>query len=414
MYAFASGTTRAVAGTLLLLVYGLAAGGEIRVACYSDGNECEVTQDLAKRFEAQNAGRQGRHRQGARTRRSSRQLPVQLAAGEGPDIARVTDLGGLIKYYLDITPYVEDREVLGGELRPDAASGCAPTPARQGHLRDDDAAHRHRAVRQQDAVRAGEGAAARPEGDLGRVGRRRAQGRRGDARRRSRWRSTAAAIASRRSAISMGAKIFDAKGNLVIDDGYKAMAKKFVDWNKRRHDAEGGLGRRRRLARIATRSRNSPTAASSCTTPAAGRSRGWTRRSTKNFDWIVVPDPCGPGGCTGDARRRRVRRAEAHEESGGRRAASSTSSRASRLRASTWRAPRTSRRTRRVAKKGVDYDVSPAAKAALNVFVGEVAEDLAGRPTRCRATSYNRAIFHPTAQRLGPGGRRRDERSTTR
>ena len=30
------------------------ARGEIRVACYSDGNECEVTQDLAKRFEAQN------------------------------------------------------------------------------------------------------------------------------------------------------------------------------------------------------------------------------------------------------------------------------------------------------------------------------------------------------------------------
>jgi alpha-1,4-digalacturonate transport system substrate-binding protein len=33
---------------------------------------------------------------------------VQLAAGEGPDIARVTDLGGLSKYYLDITPYVKD------------------------------------------------------------------------------------------------------------------------------------------------------------------------------------------------------------------------------------------------------------------------------------------------------------------
>ena len=28
-------------------------------------------------------------------------LPIQLAAGEGPDIARVTDLGGLNKYYAD-------------------------------------------------------------------------------------------------------------------------------------------------------------------------------------------------------------------------------------------------------------------------------------------------------------------------
>ena len=37
------------------------------------------------------------------------QLPVQLAAGQGPDIARVTELGGLSKYYLDISPYVKDR-----------------------------------------------------------------------------------------------------------------------------------------------------------------------------------------------------------------------------------------------------------------------------------------------------------------
>lgn len=37
----------------LSLVVTIAFAGEIRVACYSDGNECEVTQDLAKRFEAQ-------------------------------------------------------------------------------------------------------------------------------------------------------------------------------------------------------------------------------------------------------------------------------------------------------------------------------------------------------------------------
>jgi alpha-1,4-digalacturonate transport system substrate-binding protein len=35
-------------------------------------------------------------------------LPLQLAAGEGPDIARVTDLGGLSQYYLDLTPYIAD------------------------------------------------------------------------------------------------------------------------------------------------------------------------------------------------------------------------------------------------------------------------------------------------------------------
>ena len=39
-------------------------------------------------------------------------LPIQLAAGEGPDIARVTDLGGLNKYYADITPHVADPQLL--------------------------------------------------------------------------------------------------------------------------------------------------------------------------------------------------------------------------------------------------------------------------------------------------------------
>ena len=78
---------------------------ELRVQCYSDGNECEVTGEIAKRFEAANAG--------AKIvidkvpyKAVVEQLPVQLAAGEGPDIARVTDLGGLNKYYLDLTPHL--------------------------------------------------------------------------------------------------------------------------------------------------------------------------------------------------------------------------------------------------------------------------------------------------------------------
>ncbi|WEF25156.1 extracellular solute-binding protein [Paracoccus sp. S3-43] len=34
-------------------------------------------------------------------------LPIQLASGQGPDMAVVTDLGGLSKYYLDVGPYVD-------------------------------------------------------------------------------------------------------------------------------------------------------------------------------------------------------------------------------------------------------------------------------------------------------------------
>ena len=78
---------------------------ELRVQCYSDGNECEVTGEIAKRFEAANAGAKividkVPYKAVVET------LPVQLAAGEGPDIARVSDLGGLNKYYLDLTPHL--------------------------------------------------------------------------------------------------------------------------------------------------------------------------------------------------------------------------------------------------------------------------------------------------------------------
>ena len=82
-----------------------AQASDLRVQCYSDGNECEVTADIAKRFEAANLGTKiiidkVPYKAVVET------LPVQLAAGEGPDIARVTDLGGLNKYYLDLTPHL--------------------------------------------------------------------------------------------------------------------------------------------------------------------------------------------------------------------------------------------------------------------------------------------------------------------
>ncbi|PCI54267.1 MAG: ABC transporter substrate-binding protein [Alphaproteobacteria bacterium] len=36
-------------------------------------------------------------------------LPVQLAAGEGPDMAALTDLSGLNEYYLDLRPYIDNQ-----------------------------------------------------------------------------------------------------------------------------------------------------------------------------------------------------------------------------------------------------------------------------------------------------------------
>jgi ABC-type glycerol-3-phosphate transport system substrate-binding protein len=139
----------ALALTALLAAPVAASAAEIRVMCYQDGVECEVTAELAKRFEAQNAGTKVIV-DTVPYKTIVEQLPVQLAAGQGPDIARVTDLGGLSKYYLDIASYVKDK-VLGSQLWCHAAV-AAPLSHRQGHLRLHVAAHHDRPLCQQDPV----------------------------------------------------------------------------------------------------------------------------------------------------------------------------------------------------------------------------------------------------------------------
>lgn len=80
---------------------------ELRMVYYTDGNEDVVTRELLDRFEAENPDiRVVMDVVAYNTILEN--LPIQLAAGEGPDMARVTDLGGLSQYYLDLTPYLED------------------------------------------------------------------------------------------------------------------------------------------------------------------------------------------------------------------------------------------------------------------------------------------------------------------
>src|SRR6476659_3054445 len=80
---------------------------EIRVACYSDGNECEATEELSARFMKDNPDiKVVIDKMPYKSILES--LPVQLAAGNGPDIARVTIAGPVMKYFLDLTPYLKD------------------------------------------------------------------------------------------------------------------------------------------------------------------------------------------------------------------------------------------------------------------------------------------------------------------
>jgi alpha-1,4-digalacturonate transport system substrate-binding protein len=95
------------ASALSLLAGMAAAQTEVRVMWYSDGVEGEVIADLLARFEAEhpeidvvldNVAYQV----------IQEQLPIQLASGEGPDIARVTNLKAQAEHWLDLRPYVAD------------------------------------------------------------------------------------------------------------------------------------------------------------------------------------------------------------------------------------------------------------------------------------------------------------------
>ncbi|MGK7725131.1 extracellular solute-binding protein [Marinovum sp. F03] len=85
---------------------GAASAQEIRFMCYSDGNECAVYDDLLTRFEEQNEGVDVVVDE-VPYQAIVENLPVQLAAGTGPDIAKITDTGGLNEYYLDLAPHVD-------------------------------------------------------------------------------------------------------------------------------------------------------------------------------------------------------------------------------------------------------------------------------------------------------------------
>ncbi|MBO6720200.1 MAG: carbohydrate ABC transporter substrate-binding protein [Roseitalea sp.] len=80
---------------------------ELRITWYNDGNEGEVMRDLLDRFEEANPDITV-VLDTVPYKAILESLPVQLAAGEGTDLARVTDLGGLAQYYLDLTPYISD------------------------------------------------------------------------------------------------------------------------------------------------------------------------------------------------------------------------------------------------------------------------------------------------------------------
>jgi alpha-1,4-digalacturonate transport system substrate-binding protein len=199
-------------------------------------------------------------------------------------------------------------------------------------------------------------------------------------------------------AVAMGAKIFDANGNPIVDEGYKAAARKFVDWNKAGYmpkEVWGGVGG------TAYRDAFEEFANGRVVMYYSGswQVKRMDTQVSKKFDWVVVPAPCGPGGCTampGGAAFVALKRTKAPADVAKFLDFLASDDVYKEYMAKTENIPAHAG----VAKAGVTYDVSPVSRAALNVFVADVPK-IAPANYELQGYRLNRAVFQPTAQRLG-------------
>jgi len=99
--------TMLAALALSLLTSTAALAGDVRIMWYSDGVEGDVLKDLIGRFMKENPGINVII-DNVSFSVVREQLPVQLEAGTGPDIARVTNLKALSQHWLDLRPLVAD------------------------------------------------------------------------------------------------------------------------------------------------------------------------------------------------------------------------------------------------------------------------------------------------------------------
>lgn len=370
-------------------------GADIRVMCYQDGVECDVVAEQAKRFEAQNAGTKVII-DVVPYKTIVEQLPVQLAAGQGPDIARVTDLGGLSKYYLDISAHVKDKsywEANFGATLP----WLRPAPGDTGFYGfmsqlTMTGPYVNKTLFEQAKVPMPGPKASWDEWVEA-------------TRKVAKANQLPAAMAWDRSghrfagpAISYGAKIFDGKGNLVLDDGYKTAVSKFVGWHK-----DGAM-----LKEVWAGTGGSSYADSigefKNARVAMVLSGSWQiNRLQKDignaFDWVAVPNPCGPAACSGipgGAAWVALKTSKAAKEVGMFLDFMAQEANYAEFTARTNNIPAHAG----LAKKGVKYPgATPAAQAALGVFGSGVA-NLSPVAYQFQGYKFNRAIMLPTVTRV--------------
>lgn len=374
---------------------GFAQSGEIRVMCYQDGNECDVTAEQTKRFEAANPGTKV-VLDVVPYKTIVEQLPVQLAAGQGPDVARVTDLGGLSKYYLDISAHVKDPKYFESNFGP-TLPWLRPTANDKGlygfmsQLTMTGPYVNKTLFEQAKIPMPGPKATWDEWVD--------------SARKVAKATQTPAALAWDRSghrfagaAISYGAKIFDGQGNLVLDDGYKTAVNKFVGWHKdgaMLKEVWGGSGGSSYADSIGE-FKNGRVA---MVLSGSWQINRLQKEVGNAFDWVAVPNPCGPAACTGipgGAAWVALKTSKSPKEVGAWLDFMAQEANYAEWVGKTNNIPAHTG----LAKKGVTYaTATPPARAALGVFSANVAS-LAPAAYQFQGYRFNRAIMLPTVTRV--------------
>lgn len=271
------------------------AATELRMMWYSDGNEGEVMADLLKRFEKDNPDIKVAFDNVA-YKVIQEGLPVQLEAGNGPDIARVTNIKAQAQYWLDLRPLLKDAKYWDDNfgafldwMRPDGSKAIpgfmtqltVTGPFINKTLFDQAKVALPGAnATWDDWVEAAKKVAASQKVPI-------ALG----------WDRSGHRLAG--PAISYGAKYIGADGNpAVIDDGFKAMASRIAKWH-----AEGTMPKEI-WGGVAGQTYKALNEEFSNGNVVMYESGSWqigqfAKVIGDKFDWWAIPAPCGPASCTG-------------------------------------------------------------------------------------------------------------------
>lgn len=287
-------TTSTALALLMASATSMAHGQQITLMVGDTGSGGTLFEEMSKSFEAENPGVDVVIEE-VSYQTIVESLPVQLEAGEGPDIAIITDLGGLSRFYQDITPYVDaayfEQEwgqtlqwLRGGIAGSTAINGMPTTLTVNG-------AYVNLTLFEQAGVPVpAEGATWKEWAEA--------------TRQVAEATGTEFAMEMDRSghrfaslAISHGAQMVDEAGKPVVDDGLKAAIEQFVEWHQdgtMPMDLWGAVGG-------ATHRELFSDFLNANVVLYFGGS--WTLAQMDSevgdlFDWAVMPAPCGPSSCT--------------------------------------------------------------------------------------------------------------------